>query len=245
MFDIVLRKGDNLPKIQKTLYVNGAPQPLAGYTVKFVVTDVSGVELLNNDAEITDPNGGVVAYQWTDADSTAFTTNVGFARFVATEGSNKFTVPNNSPLTIFVTSDTASEYSYSGDPSKRPIDEVRFLLGDVDMSKSLFTDSEIEYLLTTQGNAYAAAAEGALTFSARYTDLRDKTVGPLSVRYGDVAQRWATLAKSLSSRGSKNSGAKAITTQRSTVPAFARGMNDFPGSPIPDWQNVLGTEPWC
>lgn len=239
MFDIVIRRGDTLPKIQKTLYVNGAPQNLTGYGVKFVVTTIDGVQIINNDATLADAVNGVVAYQWTTQDTTAFVDNIGFARFVATKASDVFTVPNNSPLTILLTSTTVSEYSYSGDPNARPIDQVRFLLGDVDMSTAKFTDSEILFMLTEYDNPYAAASELALTFAARYVDLRDKTVGPLSIRYGDVLSRWDALAKSLKRRAGAKSGLTVITTQTTRAkPIFTIGQNDFPQSVLFDWQAV-------
>lgn len=244
MFDIVLRRDDTLPKIQKTLYVNGAPFNLTGYTVEFVVTDIIGTELIREAASfLTDGTDGIVTYQWTVGDSTAMVSDIGLARFVATMGSDVFTVPNNSPLTILLTDNDSSEYSYTGDPASRPIDEMRFLLGDTDMGRALFTDKELTYLLSKFSNPYSAAAEGALTFAARYTDLRDKTVGPLSIRYGSIINQWEALAKSLQRRGSKNNGALAITTQRSCEPAFSRGMNDFPESQLFDWQNVQGGPP--
>lgn len=242
MFDIVIRRGDTLPKIRKTLYVNGVPQNLTGYTINFVVDKIDGTQVINNAATAFDIPNGIVEYHWTAADSAAFTDTVGFGKFVATAGSETFTVPNNSPLSILVTSDTVNEFSYSGDPSARPIDTVRFLMGDTDMSKALLTDSEISFILTEYPNPYDAAAEGALTYAARYTDLKDKTVGPLSIRYGETVARWQNLAKSLARRSSRKSGALAITTQASTIPAFKRGMNDFPQSPLPPWQDVLGED---
>lgn len=42
-------------------------------------------------------------------------------------------------------------FSYSGDPSKSPIDAARFLLGDTDKSAPIMQDEEIQYLIDTYG----------------------------------------------------------------------------------------------
>lgn len=239
MFDIVIRRGDTLPKIEKKIYVSGSPFDPTGYTLSFIVSSLDGVQIFANPAEIIDAPNGVIGYQWTDADSTAVVGDIVFARFEAVEGSDKFTVPNNRPLSIMVTSNTSNEYSYSGDPSARPIDRVRFLLSDTDMDKALFTDSEIAYLLLEFTSPYAAAAEAAAIQSSRYTRLAKKTVGPLSIDYGSLSSQWAALEKSLLRRR-RQGGAIAITTQNSTSPYFRLGQMDNPE--IMKNDKILGDE---
>lgn len=122
----------------------------------------------------------------------------------------------------------AATYTYSGDPNTSPKDAVRFYLHDRGPDTWLFSDEEIEFMLATQGNIWGAAAELAIVQSTKYTDMRDKTVGPLSIRYGEVANRWLELAKSLRSRGSRNSGAVAIMTQKQRGRHYFRtGIHDI------------------
>lgn len=227
MFDIVIRRNDNLPVIEKSVYAGGSPVDLSGYDVNFVVFSLDGAEIFSHDASVV--LGGAnnkVQYEFTTADAQQITGQYAFAHFVATFAGDVFTTPNNRPLSIMLTDNTHHEYSYSGDPSARAIDKVRFLLNDTNLSSALFTDSEITFLVDQEGSAYAAAAEAAFVQSGKFASLKDKTVGPLSVSYGSQAERWTLLAKSLLKRGSRRSGAVAITTQTSREPHIRLGMND-------------------
>ena len=42
-------------------------------------------------------------------------------------------------------------FSYSGDPSKSPVDAARFLLGDTNSDEPILYDEEIKYLIDTYG----------------------------------------------------------------------------------------------
>jgi hypothetical protein len=241
-FDIIIRRGDTLPKIAKTFYVGGAPFNLTGFgTPKFIVNEIDGTEIFNHDANVVSAAEGKVDYQWTDADTDLVVDDYAFARFyVEKDANNQLTVPNHRPLSIMLTNTTRHEYSYSGNPSSRPIDRVRFLLQDTNMDKALFTDSEIEFLITEYTSPYAAAAEAAMLQSTKYTNIGDKTVGPLSVSYGDLGRRWAALSMSLLRRSRRSSGARAITTQKSTTPHVRLGMHDLANWSTED--QLLGEE---
>lgn len=115
--------------------------------------------------------------------------------------------------------------TYSNDPSASPKDAVRFLIHDTE-SPWLFSDEEIQYMLSTEGSVYSAAAELAVVQSTKYTDRADKTVGPLSIRYGDLANRWLALAKSLRSRGGAQGGVFAVMTQSHVGHYFRLGGMD-------------------
>lgn len=131
--------------------------------------------------------------------------------------------------------------TYSGNPTDSDKDRVRFLLRDnltdgtdTNVISPKLSDEEIAYLLDEFKNPYAAASEGAYIIAASYTDRADKTVGPLSIKYGEFADRWNKLGDKLSSRAGKTSGAKALTTQtKRSKPIFAIGMNDNLKSYIP------------
>lgn len=249
MHDIVIRRGDTLPLIKKTLYLGGEPVDISGYDVSFSVNRLDGsLEFVNSAAEVVSGQIGVVQYQWTEANTTDTTDDVVFAFFQADNGTDKFTIPNHRPLSMMLTSTTKHEYSYSGDPNARSIDRVRFLLQDTDMDRALFTDSEIEFMLAETNGAYGAAEELALVQSSKFTNLADKTVGPLSINYGSISDRWVKLAASLRRRAARSSGAKAILTQKDRSPHVRLGMHDAPGTytdtrPENYPVNLLGDEP--
>jgi hypothetical protein len=118
--------------------------------------------------------------------------------------------------------------TYSNNPMTVPLDRIRFILSDTGASGTwLFSDEELNWQLEEAGSVYAAAAEVAMIMSARYTDKRDKTVGPLSIKYGEIGDRWIKLAESLRKRGSRASGPIAIMTQKNTGSThFRLGMHD-------------------
>lgn len=115
--------------------------------------------------------------------------------------------------------------TYSGDPSTSDMDRVRFLISDT-ADPWLFTNEEIVFTLSDQGGIYQAAEELALVQSTKYTDKADKTVGPLSIKYGEVGERWLKLAQNLRRRSGR-SGAIAVTTQVSRDPHIRLGMHDI------------------
>lgn len=122
-------------------------------------------------------------------------------------------------------------FSYSGDPSKSFKDQVRFLLRDM-AAPGILSDEEIFYLINEYGDPVSAAVTGAQTIAGNYASRVDKTVGPLSIRYGELSMRYEDLANRLiTSRKRGGSGAsfgtRAITTQKTRVPYFQLGMHDF------------------
>lgn len=126
--------------------------------------------------------------------------------------------------------------TYSGDPRTSDKDRVRFLLGDTSTPWT-FTDEEILYVLETQGNVYASAAELATIKATEYADKKDKTVGPLSISYGESSDRWLAVAKNLRGRSGRTSGAKAVVTQTQREPYFRLGGQDSSPPVVPETQN--------
>lgn len=118
--------------------------------------------------------------------------------------------------------------TYSGDPATSPKDHIRFLLSDV-AEPWMFTDEEIGYSLNLHNNeTYKSAAYLAFARSIKYTDRKDKSVGPLSIKYGEIADRWIELRDRLLSYGRRyGGGAKAILTQKSQTSYFRLGQHDL------------------
>jgi hypothetical protein len=68
----------------------------------------------------------------------------------------------------------------------RPLDWVRFLTGDKDMSRPTFQDEELNALYLQEGsNRYFAAAAVLRMIQNRGGGLVSKTVGDLSLTYSD------------------------------------------------------------
>jgi len=77
-------------------------------------------------------------------------------------------------------------FTYSGDPSTSTRNYVRFLISDTTSTDALFSDEELNYVITEWGgDAYSAARELAEVLIARFSRLADsssKSVGDISVR---------------------------------------------------------------
>jgi len=121
--------------------------------------------------------------------------------------------------------------TYSGNPGTSPKDLVRFLLHDTDPANAKYRDDEIFFWLTLEPNEYYAAADLAEIQAGAYASLMDKTVGPLSIRYGEMGQRYYQLSQSLRALGNRLShagvGPLSISTAGIWNPhIFAIGMHD-------------------
>lgn len=112
-------------------------------------------------------------------------------------------------------------WSYSGDPSSSPKDEVRFLISDTDTADQQLSDEEINYNLKlvyginppASGN-FLPAAYCADGLRAKFTRTSDKTVGDLHVSYGSLAKQYADLNDRLRQRATM-----------SMVPVYAGGQS--------------------
>ena len=98
-------------------------------------------------------------------------------------------------------------WTYSGNPSSSPLDEVRFLIGDVDSTKPLIADEEINYNLAMvsdpqnpQSSKFLSAAYCADAIAARSARSVDKSVGDLSLSYSQQAKAFKDMAQSLRNR---------------------------------------------
>jgi hypothetical protein len=110
-------------------------------------------------------------------------------------------------------------WTYSGDPSASPSDEVRFLLGDTNVDDPLLTDAEILYLVNTTPNPLTAAAFAASALAAKYARLMDKSVGPISVSYSQKYEHFKDLANDLSTAAGGTNMAVA------PIPMYVGGLS--------------------
>lgn len=131
-------------------------------------------------------------------------------------------------------------FSYSGDPSSSTKDQVRFYIGDTTETGATFSDEEIGFALTQNSDKpLPAAISLALSASARYARYVTKSVGDLSINYGELAANYKTLADTLTrqlgmtnppaifSGGISVAGKRVEELDSSAVqPAFTRSQFD-------------------
>lgn len=90
-------------------------------------------------------------------------------------------------------------FTYSGDPSSSNLDQVRFLLGDTVEDGATFQDEEILFALSQNGDQpLPTAIYLAGSAAAKYSRYATKSVGDLSISYGELAANFRTLADTLS-----------------------------------------------
>lgn len=204
MADITIKAGNRLPKLARQFLDSSGAVDLTGATVTFDMWNAAtGVQVITNGTcTVTAAATGNVEYPWTSADATLA---AGFylASFTATfSGPRLLTAPNDGMLTIQIVGTTAADWSYTGNPSSRTIDKVRFLCGDTDSTNQQVMDDEINFLLTEWNNdAYTAAAFACEAIAGKYQAKSDysRSVGDLSIstQYGATAQGFLDRATRL------------------------------------------------
>lgn len=232
--DVVIKAGDRLPILTRGFVVNDAPVILTGASVRFKARPAAGGALvIDRAATIANPGTGIVEYAWT-AEDAQLPAGFYFAWFEATIQGKTLSAPNDGFLTLQI-AQTIGTFTYSGDPSARPLDLVRFLLSDVNSSDPLLTDAEIEYLLSAWGDSYEAARAGAETIAAKYAGLADstsKSVGDVSLSqsYSQVARKYTELAASLLARRMRLAPPKPLINKEAitrTGGRFSQPTTDF------------------
>ncbi len=131
-------------------------------------------------------------------------------------------------------------WSYTGNPSDSTRDKVRFLIGDTDTGDQQLQDEEIDAMLTDNAdNAYTAAIACAEVLVARFSRYVTKSVGDLSISYGERVTNYKSLLGQLRMRSSIQSAAPycggisvsdKLTDEADTdrvAPAFSIGSMDY------------------
>lgn len=76
-------------------------------------------------------------------------------------------------------------WTYTNAPADFPRDELRFLIGDTDEDDQQLSDEEIAYLLSNSASTKLAAIASAQILQSKYARLTSKSVGGLSISYGE------------------------------------------------------------
>ena len=130
-------------------------------------------------------------------------------------------------------------FSYTGDPADRPIDAVRFLVGDTNSDRPLLDDREVEFAIDKNPNQNLAAATLAEHLFGLFIAKADISVGPVSKSFTRVAELFKTKADQLRSEACKTAIPSFPATQVSsrevldlddalTRPSFLIGISDNP-----------------
>jgi hypothetical protein len=200
--DITIGVGDRLPIITRTITVDGAAVDLTGGTASFrVYAPATMTTLISTSATISSPaTAGIVTYTWSAGDAALLTAGNSFAQFVVTLGSRNLTAPNDGYMTVLVSGAGEGSFTYSGDPSARGLDAVRFLINDTDSADPLMTDAEINWLLdATEQSVYQAAHDACYALAGKFARQADtsKSVGDLSlsITYSSRGHDYTMLAE--------------------------------------------------
>jgi len=86
-------------------------------------------------------------------------------------------------------------FTYSGDPSTSPVDELRFLLGDTQKDEPLLQDEELRYLRNKfkDHSIYYVAMAACDTLVARFTREIDMNIDGQSAALGQLMERYKSL----------------------------------------------------
>lgn len=97
--------------------------------------------------------------------------------------------------------------TYTGDPSSRSIDAVRFMVGDTDLTDAALQDEEITWLLAQHGTAQGAAIAACRALQAKYARLADTQVDDVRESASQIAKGYAALLVSLQAQAATSSAA--------------------------------------
>ena len=91
-------------------------------------------------------------------------------------------------------------YTYGNDPINDETDRMRLIIGDTgDGSPSsttcIFSDEEFAWFIQEgKGNDHLAAHHACLAAAGKYSRLADKTLGPMSISYSQIAANYQKQA---------------------------------------------------
>jgi hypothetical protein len=124
-------------------------------------------------------------------------------------------------------------FTYSGDPSTSTRNKVRFLINDVDEDNVLFSDEELDYLISEWGtNVYEISRAACETLIARFSRLADstsKSVGDISLSesYTAKVQQYQSLAHSFLNRSMRKNPPTPFANAQSLKSTNDRDIDDY------------------
>ena len=132
-------------------------------------------------------------------------------------------------------------FSYSGDPSSSALDEIRFLVGDVDSTDALLQNEEIAYAIASwdpihKSNIFTASVVASM-IAAKFAREVTVSADGVSIQMSELQQKFQTLASDLREQYHLLSGAAGApdvggilysdVPDTSILPlVWAKGMDD-------------------
>src|SRR5574337_555475 len=92
-------------------------------------------------------------------------------------------------------------FTYASTDLSTTLAVFRLLIGDTDSSDAQFTDEEIAVFTSRYAGVYFSAAAAAEALAGKYARQASKTVGPLSIQYGERGDQYDALADRLRRQG--------------------------------------------
>lgn len=86
---------------------------------------------------------------------------------------------------------------YSGNPAEDASDELRFLIGDTDVSNPVLADAEVLYILGVYSNPRLGAIYACERLAAKFAAQVDRRIGQLSITASQKFQHYRDLANDL------------------------------------------------
>lgn len=118
-------------------------------------------------------------------------------------------------------------WTYSGDPSSSPRNELRYLIGDTDTADKQVQDEELDYHLTKNGNnAVSAAIDACEALAAKYARRVNREVGDLRIESERLMDHYIKLAKRLQKNKSIRGAAGIFIGNDPQQRLFSMGMMD-------------------
>lgn len=132
-------------------------------------------------------------------------------------------------------------FTYGGDPSRSPLEAVRYLLGDTEPAEPLTTDEEITWVMEefSDKTPYYQAAQIARNIAARLAREVSFSSDGQSVSLSEIQQKYTLLAKDLMDQHDELAGEGASVIVGGMLVneyidptvkpfAFGTGMHDNP-----------------
>ncbi len=92
-------------------------------------------------------------------------------------------------------------FTYNGDPSRSPLDAVRFYIGDTNSKDVQLQDGEIEFVLAQFNNsATNAAVRCCEAIIAKLSSLTDEKVGQVDIKFSQRVDHYQKMLANLRTR---------------------------------------------
>lgn len=118
-------------------------------------------------------------------------------------------------------------WTFGNDPANSRLDRIRILIGDTDPSEPLIDDEPLLWILSIEPNDYLAASKACALIAAKFSRQADMSVGPLAVKFSQLADAYTELADRLALQATQEVSVDVktdILVAQPKPPFFYRGQ---------------------